>query len=100
MNLLYMSEGRHMASVTSPPRSGSGSLPSNVRDWPTNKLADEAVRAIRSCRKNGQAAAQSAWQAGAYLSLLHTRLIKGRKWAAWLRHQRDLITEDTARRYI
>ena len=91
-----------MASVTSPPRSGSGviALPNAVRDWPTNKLADEAVRAIQTCRKHGQAAAQSAWQAGAYLSLLHARLIKGRRWAAWLRQQRDLITEDTARRYI
>jgi hypothetical protein len=74
--------------------------PTDVRSWTTDQLSDEAVRAIQSCRKNGQAAAQHAWRAGAYLSLLHDRLIKGRKWAAWLRQHQDLITEDTARRYI
>ena len=44
--------------------------------------SDEAVRAIQTCRKHGQTAAQSAWRAGAYLSLLHARLIKGRKCAS------------------
>ena len=58
------------------------------------------MRAIQTCRKHGQAAAQSAWRAGAYLSLLHARLIKGRKWATWLRQQEEVVTEHTARRYI
>ena len=74
--------------------------PPEVGSWSTDQLSDEAVRAIQSCRKYGQAAAQHAWKAGAYLSLLHDRLIKGRKWAAWLRQHQDIITEDTARRYI
>ena len=74
--------------------------PLESRTWTTDKLSDEAVRAIQSCRKCGQAAAQHAWKAGAYLSLLHNRLVKGRKWAAWLRQHQDIITEDTARRYI
>jgi site-specific DNA-methyltransferase (adenine-specific) len=89
-----------MASATISSGSKIMSLPQAVRDWPTDRLADEVVRAIQTCRKQGQAAAQSAWQAGAYLSLLHVRLIRGRKWADWLRQQKDLITEDTARRYI
>ena len=73
-----------MASATIPLHSKSESIPSEARSWSTDKLSDEAVRAIQICRKHGQAAAQSAWRAGAYLSLLHTRLIKGRKWATWL----------------
>ncbi len=89
-----------MASATIPLHSKSVSIPSEVCHWSTDRLADEAVRAIQTCRKHGQAAAQSAWRAGAYLSLLHTRLIKGRKWATWLRQQKEIVTEHTARRYI
>ncbi len=89
-----------MASATIPLHSKSLSIPSEVCHWSTDRLADEAVRAIQTCRKHGQAAAQSAWRAGAYLSLLHTRLIKGRKWATWLRQQHEVVTEHTARRYI
>ena len=89
-----------MASATIPVRSRTASLPSGVSQWSTDRLSDEAVRAIQTCRKHGQAAARSAWEAGAYLSLLHSRLIKGRKWATWLRSRWDLITEYTARRYI
>jgi hypothetical protein len=73
-----------MASATIPPRSDSGALPSGARAWDTDRLTDEAVRVIQSCRKHGQAAARHAWRAGAYLSLLHARLVKGRRWAAWL----------------
>ena len=89
-----------MASATIPLHSKSESLPSEVCHWSTDRLSDEAVRAIQTCRKHGQAAAQSAWRAGAYLSLLHARLIKGRKWATWLRQQEEVVTEHTARRYI
>ena len=77
----------------------------------TNALRSTFLVHGRSCRRRrcerskrvantGRRAAQSAWRAGAYLSLLHARLIKGRKWAAWLRSQREIVTEDTARRYI
>ena len=59
-----------LAPATISPRTKAGLLPSDVEGWSTDRLADEAVRAIRSCRKHGKAAAQSAWQAGAYLSLL------------------------------
>src|SRR4051812_17039580 len=89
-----------MASVTSPPRSGSGALPADVRDWPTDKLTHEAVRAIQTCRKQGLAAAQFAWQAGAYLSPLPPRLTKGRKGGAGPREEGGIIREDPARRYI
>ncbi len=89
-----------MASATIPLHPKSVSLPSEVCHWSTDRLSDEAVRAIQTCRKHGQAAAQSAWRAGAYLSLLHARLIKGRKWATWLRQQKEIVTEHTARRYI
>ena len=89
-----------MASATIPLHSKSESLPSEICHWSTDRLSDEAVRAIQTCRKHGQAAAQSAWRAGAYLSLLHARLIKGRKWATWLRQQQEIVTEHTARRYI
>ena len=89
-----------MASATIPLHSKSECLPSEVCHWSTDRLSDEAVRAIQTCRKHGQAAAQSAWRAGAYLSLLHARLIKGRKWATWLRQQEEVVTEHTARRYI
>ena len=89
-----------MATVTNHSRLDFARTPSEARSWSTDKLSDEAVRAIQTCRKHGQTAAQSAWRAGAYLSLLHARLIKGRKWAAWLRSQREIVTEDTARRYI
>ena len=89
-----------MASATIPLHSKSESLPSEICHWSTDRLSDEAVRAIQTCRKHGQAAAQSAWRAGAYLSLLHARLIKGRKWATWLRQQHEVVTEHTARRYI
>jgi len=89
-----------MASATIPLHSKSESLPSEICHWSTDRLSDEAVRAIQTCRKHGQAAAQSAWRAGAYLSLLHARLIKGRKWATWLRQQKEIVTEHTARRYI
>src|SRR5271165_5871815 len=89
-----------MASATIPLHSKSESLPSEVCHWSADRLSDEAVRAIQTCRKHGQAAAQSAWRAGAYLSLLHARLIKGRKWATWLRQQEEVVTEHTARRYI
>ena len=89
-----------MASATIPLHSKSESLPSEICHWSTDRLSDEAVRAIQTCRKHGQAAAQSAWRAGAYLSLLHARLIKGRKWATWLRQQEEVVTEHTARRYI
>ena len=89
-----------MASATFPVRSQTAALPSGVCQWSTDRLSDEAVRAIQTCRKHGQAATQSAWRAGAYLSLLHTRLIKGRKWATWLRQQRQIVSEHTARRYI
>ena len=89
-----------MASATIPLHSKSESLPSEVCHWSTDRLSDEAVRAIQTCRKHGQAAAQSAWRAGAYLSLLHARLIKGRKWATWLRQQNEIVSEHTARRHI
>ena len=89
-----------VATVTKHSRLDFARTPSEARSWSTDKLSDEAVRAIQTCRKHGQTAAQSAWRAGAYLSLLHARLIKGRKWAAWLRSQREIVTEDTARRYI
>src|SRR6516162_5840344 len=89
-----------MSSATIPLHKESRSIPSEVRHWPTDKLAAEAVEAIRSCRAHGQAAAQSAWRAGAYLSMLHARLTKGRRWATWLRQQEGLIAEHTARRYI
>jgi site-specific DNA-methyltransferase (adenine-specific)/site-specific DNA-methyltransferase (cytosine-N4-specific) len=89
-----------MASAAIPLQSKSASIPPEVRHWSTDRLSDEAVRAIQTCRKHGQAAAQSAWRAGAYLSLLHARLIKGRKWATWLRQQKEIVTEHTARRYI
>jgi hypothetical protein len=80
--------------------SQSTAIPSEVRHWSTDRLAAEAVQAIETCRKRGQAAAKAAWRAGAYLSMLHARLTRGRRWAAWLRQQEDLITEHTARRYI
>src|SRR5208337_4801840 len=89
-----------MASATIPLHSKSESLPSEVCHWSTDRLSDEAVRAIQTCRKHGQAAAQSAWSAGAYLSLLHARLIKGWKWATWLRQQNEIVSEHTARRHI
>src|SRR5208337_2411279 len=89
-----------MASATIRLHSKSESIPSEVCHWSTDRLSDEAVRAIQTCRKHGQAAAQSAWRAGAYLSLLHARLTKGRKWATWLRQQKEIVTEHTARRYI
>src|SRR5208337_2111708 len=89
-----------MASAAIPLYSKSECLPSEVCHWSTDRLSDEAVRAIQTCRKHGLAAAQSAWRAGAYLSLLHARLIKGRKWATWLRQQEEIVTEHTARRYI
>ena len=89
-----------VATVTKHSRLDFARTPSEARSWSTDKLSEEAVRAIQTCRKHGQTAAQSAWRAGAYLSLLHARLIKGRKWAAWLRSQREIVTEDTARRYI
>ena len=89
-----------MASAAIPLYSKSECLPSEVCHWSTDRLSDEAVRAIQTCRKHGQAAAQSAWRAGAYLSFLHARLIKGRKWATWLRQQEEVVTEHTARRYI
>lgn len=89
-----------MATATIPPRSDSGTLPSEARAWDTDRLTDEAVRAIQTCRTHGQAAARHAWRAGAFLSLLHAKLVKGRRWAAWLRRHRDVISEDTARRYI
>ncbi|WP_145274033.1 DNA-methyltransferase [Tautonia plasticadhaerens] len=76
------------------------SLPSDASAWPTDRLSDEAVRAIQTCRKHGKAAARHAWQAGAYLSILHARLVKGRKWAAWLHRHEEVVSEDTARRYI
>lgn len=75
-------------------------MPADVQDWPTDRLSDEAVRAIQSCRKHGRAAARHAWQAGEYLSILHARLVKGRRWAAWLRRHEEVVSEDTARRYI
>ncbi len=89
-----------MASAAIPLCSKSECLPSEVCHWSTDRLSDEAVRAIQTCRKHGQAAAQSAWRPGAYLSLLHARLIKGRKWATWLRQQEEVVTEHTARRFI
>jgi DNA modification methylase len=89
-----------MSSATIRLPSQPTSIPSEVRTWSADRLAAEAVQAIRSCRAHGQAAAQSAWRAGAYLSLLHARLTRGRRWATWLRQQEDLISEDTARRYI
>ena len=64
-----------MASATIPFQLKSECLPSEVCHWSTDRLSDEAVRAIQTCRKHGLAAAQSAWRAGAYLSLLHARLI-------------------------
>jgi hypothetical protein len=70
-----------MPSATIPLHEKSRSIPPEVRTWSTDRLAAEAVQAIRSCRAHGQAAAQSAWRAGAYLSLLHARLTKGRRWA-------------------
>src|SRR3954471_12745804 len=87
-----------MATATIPPRSDSGALPPEARAWDTDRLTDEAVRAIQTCRTHGQAAARHAWRAGAFLSLLHARLVKGRRWAAWLRRHRDVVSEDTARR--
>src|SRR5271157_2837257 len=89
-----------MASAAIPLYLKSECLPSEVCHWSTDRLSDEAVRAIHTCRKHGQAAAQSAWRPGAYLSLLHARLIKGRKWATWLRQQEEIVSEHTARRHI
>ena len=91
---------KSVASASSTVRSEPVSPPSDARAWPTDRLSDEAVRAIQSCRKHGRAAARHAWQAGAYLSILHARLVKGRKWAAWLRNHEEVVSEDTARRYI
>ena len=100
-HLLYKDEGQERGlsdgpcSIRNPCR-----LPSDASAWHTDRLTDEAVRAIQSCRKHGRAAAKHAWQAGAYLSLLHARLVKGRRWAAWLRRHEEVVSEDTARRYI
>ena len=89
-----------MASATVPAQSDPVTPPSDAYAWETDRLTDEAVRAIQSCRKHGRAAARHAWLAGAYLSVLHTRLVKGRKWTAWLRRHEEVVSEDTARRYI
>jgi len=68
--------------------------------WTIEQLTTAALRAIKSCRRHGQEAARSAWEAGAYLGVIRDRTKAEKKWTAWLEDHVDHIDDETARRYI